>query len=52
MAYLISGVSFIADNIRLDDGIHAAADAYELVRTEGIPFSEAYRRVAGRYAEE
>ena len=52
MAYLVSGVSFVADNIRLDDGIHAAAEAYELVRTEGIPFREAYRRVAGRYAEE
>ncbi len=52
MAYLISGVSFVADNIRLDDGIHAAAEAYELVRSEGIPFREAYRRVAGRYAEE
>ena len=52
MAYLVSGVSFVAENIRLDDGIHAAAEAYELVRTEGIPFREAYRRVAGRYAEE
>ena len=52
MAYLVSGVSFVADNIRLDDGIHAAAEAYELVQTEGIPFREAYRRVAGRYAEE
>ncbi len=52
MAYLISGVSFVADNIRLDDGIHAAAEAYELVQSEGIPFREAYRRIAGRYAEE
>ncbi len=29
-----------------------ADEAYELVRKEGIPFREAYRRIAGRYAEE
>ncbi len=52
MAYLLDGTSFVPDNIRLDDGIFAAEQAYELVRSEGIPFREAYRRIAERYAEQ
>jgi argininosuccinate lyase len=42
----LDGVSFRSDNIRLDPGIHAAAAANALVAREGIPFREAYRRVA------
>ncbi|MBS0612019.1 MAG: argininosuccinate lyase, partial [Proteobacteria bacterium] len=42
----LDGVRFNADNIRLDPGIHAAEAANELVMREGIPFREAYRRVA------
>ena len=42
----LHGVSFRPENIRLDPGIHAAAAANALVTEEGIPFREAYRRVA------
>ena len=42
----LDGVSFRPENIRLDPGIHAAAAANALVAQEGIPFREAYRRVA------
>jgi argininosuccinate lyase len=44
----LAGVSFQPENIRLDPGIHAAAEANALVAKEGIPFREAYRRVAGK----
>jgi argininosuccinate lyase len=44
----LAGVRFNADRIRLDPGIHAAAEANALVSDEGIPFREAYRRVAQR----
>ena len=52
MSHLLSGLEFVPENIRLDDGIFAAERAYELVRAEGIPFREAYRRIARTYAEE
>jgi argininosuccinate lyase len=42
----LEGVRFRPDRIRLDPGIHAAAQANELVSRENIPFREAYRRVA------
>jgi argininosuccinate lyase len=42
----LEGVTFLPENIRLDPGIHAAAAANALVVKEGIPFREAYRRVA------
>ena len=42
----LDGVSFRPEHIRLDPGIHAAAAANALVAQEGIPFREAYRRVA------
>ena len=44
----LEGVRFRAENIRLDPGIHAAAAANALVAKEGIPFREAYRRVAAK----
>lgn len=44
----LAGVRFRADNIRLDPGIHAAAQANALVAEENIPFREAYRRVAAK----
>ena len=44
----IDGVRFRADAIRLDPSIHAAEEANALVVREGIPFREAYRRVAAR----
>jgi argininosuccinate lyase len=45
----LDGVSFRPENIRLDPGIHAAAAANALVAREGIPFREAYRRVAAKF---
>jgi argininosuccinate lyase len=44
----LDGVSFRPDRIRLDPGIHAASAANALVAQEGIPFREAYRRVADK----
>jgi len=47
----LEGVVFRPENIRLDPGIHAAAAANALVAKEGIPFRDAYRRVAGTFKE-
>lgn len=46
MAHTVDGVEFIADHIILDDGLYAAERANCLVVEEGIPFRDAYRRVA------
>jgi len=51
MAYVLEGLKFQPDNIKLDDGIFATAEAYRLVREEGIPFRDAYRKVAKQYAK-
>lgn len=51
MAYLLDGLRFIPENIKLDDGIFATAEAYRLVKEEGIPFRDAYRQVAKQYAK-
>jgi len=51
LAYVLSGVTFLPDNIKLDEGIFATAEAYQLVREQDIPFREAYRQVAKRYAK-
>jgi argininosuccinate lyase len=52
MAYVLDGVCFVPDKIDLDKGIFATAEAYRLVADEGIPFRDAYRRVAERYAKQ
>jgi argininosuccinate lyase len=44
----LDGVAFRPENIRLDPSIDAAAAANALVAREGIPFREAYRRVAAQ----
>ena len=44
----IAAMSFKPQNIELDPSIHAAEQAYSMVVTEGIPFREAYRRVAAK----
>jgi argininosuccinate lyase len=44
----LEGVRFQPENIRLDPQIHAAAAANALVAKEGIPFREAYRRIAAK----
>jgi argininosuccinate lyase len=48
MAAAIPQLRFRPDRIRLDPDIHAAAEANELVAKEGIPFREAYRRIAAK----
>ena len=42
----LAGVAFQPDRIRLDPSIHAAEKAYALVVAEGIPFRDAYLRIA------
>jgi argininosuccinate lyase len=42
----IDAMQFRPENIQLDPAIHAAEEANALVVKEGIPFREAYRRVA------
>jgi argininosuccinate lyase len=49
MAAAIPHVQFVPERIRMDRDIHAAAEANELVAREGIPFREAYRRIADKY---
>jgi argininosuccinate lyase len=49
MTHALGGVRFRPDRIRLDPSLHAAEEAYRLVLDEGIPFREAYRRVAEKY---
>ena len=44
----LAGVRFNPQNIELDPGIHAAAEANALVTKDGVPFREAYRRVAAK----
>ncbi len=47
MAYALDGVTFQAEHIRLSPGLDAAEHANELAVKEGIPFREAYRKIAG-----
>ena len=44
----IGALRFDAQAVRLDPAIHAAEEANRMVLAEGIPFREAYRRVAAR----
>ena len=46
MAYLVTTVRFLPENIELGEELFATGQAYKLVTTEGIPFREAYRRIA------
>jgi argininosuccinate lyase len=48
----LDGVRFRPDNIHLEPEIHAAAAANAMVASEGIPFREAYRRVAAKLKDE
>jgi argininosuccinate lyase len=44
----IAALRFRREAIRLDPAIHAAEEANRMAVTEGIPFREAYRRVAAK----
>ena len=48
LAAALEAIRFRPQHIRLDPAIHAAEQANQLVVREGIPFREAYRRVAAK----
>jgi argininosuccinate lyase len=48
MAAGVDGLRFVPERIRMEADIEAAAEANALVVAEGIPFREAYRRIAAR----
>ena len=48
LAQTLPDIRFDPTRIALDDGLYAAERAYRLVLEEGIPFREAYRRVAAK----
>jgi argininosuccinate lyase len=50
MQLVVDGLEFKRENIRLDPGLYATERAYALVANEGIPFREAYRRIAAELA--
>jgi argininosuccinate lyase len=50
MAHALPDVRFRPENIELGPELHAAAQANELVVKEGLPFREAYRRIAAKLA--
>jgi argininosuccinate lyase len=50
VAAALDALKFRPERIHLDPSVHAAQEAYALVVNEGVPFREAYRRVAARYA--
>jgi argininosuccinate lyase len=49
MDHAIAGVGFRRGRIRLDPSLYATEEAYRIVLDEGIPFREAYRRVAAKF---
>jgi argininosuccinate lyase len=49
MSFVLEGLRFRPGNIELDPSINAATEANDLARREGMPFRDAYRRVAERY---
>jgi argininosuccinate lyase len=51
MAAAIGGVRFRADHIRLPPELGATEEAYRLVLEQGLPFRDAYRKIAARYQE-
>ena len=51
MAWLLEGLDFVPENIVIDESVHATEEAWQLVMNEGLPFRDAYRRVASRYRD-
>jgi argininosuccinate lyase len=49
MAHALPAVRFVRERLVLGPELYAAEEAYRLVLAEGVPFREAYRRVAARY---
>jgi argininosuccinate lyase len=51
MAHALAGVRFRPENIELGDELYAAERANELALKEGLPFREAYRKIAAGLAK-
>ena len=51
LPHAIAAMAFKPQSIKLDPAIHAAEQAYAMVMREGIPFREAYRRIAAKLKE-
>ena len=51
-AAMLRGISFRAENIRLDPGTATAEAANRLVAEDGLAFRDAYRQVAADFAKE
>ena len=49
MAYVISTMKFLPENIKLDDDLFAAEEAYKLVLNKGLSFRKAYQQIASKY---
>jgi argininosuccinate lyase len=46
---VLDALRFQPERVRIDPAVHATSEAYALVVTEGLPFREAYRRVAAKF---
>ena len=46
MTYLISTIRFLEENIHLGSELYATEEAYRLATSQGIPFRDAYRKIA------
>jgi argininosuccinate lyase len=49
IAHALPEVSFIEENIRMEQQLYATQDAFQLVMDEGVPFREAYKRIGARF---
>ncbi len=49
MAYVVSTMKFLPENIKLDDDLFAAEEAYKLVLNKGLTFRKAYQQIASKY---
>ena len=45
----LDALQFKTERVRIDPAVHAAGEAYALVIKQGLPFREAYRRIAARF---
>ncbi len=49
MVPAIDALQFRAERVQIDPAVHSAGKAYALVMKEGLPFREAYRRIAAQF---
>jgi len=49
VAPALDALQFKPASIAIDPAVHAAGEAFALVMKEGLPFREAYRRIAARF---